>query len=176
MKMLTIFLFVLAIKSAQMNTSPVPSCTVNFNVNNAGFDVEGSIGVIDSKIEFDINDPSHGIMEAILDPATIRTGIDIRDKHLKRSDFFDIENYPKIHVRSIRFKKTGKNKFDAEFAITIKSITKNIIVPLTVRQESRKISYTANFKINRLDFKIGEESLTLDEIVNVDVQASVNIH
>jgi polyisoprenoid-binding protein YceI len=174
MKMLTVFLFVLAIKSAQINTSPAPSCTVSFTVNNAGFDVEGSIGVIHSIIEFDIKDPSHGNIEATLDPATIKTGIDIRDKHLKRSDFFDVENYPEIHVRSIRFKKTGKGKFDAEFAITIKSITKNVIVPLMVRKEGNKILYDANFKINRLDFNIGEESLTLDEMVNVNVQASLN--
>ncbi len=173
MKMLTIFLFVLAIKSAQLSTSTVPNCTVSFTVNNAGFDVEGTIGVIHSKIEFDINDPTHGNIEAILDPATIKTGIDIRDKHLKRSDFFDVENYPEILIRSIRFKKTGKGKFDAEFAITIKSITKTVIVPFIARKVGHEVFYDSNFKINRLDFKIGEESLTLDKIVNVNVQASL---
>ena len=105
------------------------------------------------------------------DPSSIETGIGIRDKHLRRSDYFDTNTYPEIRLQSKSFRKTGKNEFEGKFDLTIKSTTKEITIPFTRKKKGDITYYEGDFEINRLDFNIGEESLTLDETVRVRVSA-----
>ena len=102
---------------------------------------------------------------------TVETGIVIRDKHLRRSDYFDANKYPEIQLTSKSFSKSGKNEFTGKFDLTIKSIRKEIIIPFTRKKKGDTTYYHGDFEINRLDFNIGEASLTLDETVRVSVSA-----
>ena len=72
----------------------VLQCAVKFNIHNAGLEVTGTIDSVTAEIKFDPKSLSQSTIVATADPATIRTGIAIRDKHLKRSDYFDIAHYP----------------------------------------------------------------------------------
>lgn len=142
-------------------------CLVKFSVNNAGMEVTGTLGGVTAKITFDEDEPNPDTISVTADPATIQTGITIRDKHLKRSDYFDIEKYNAIHLTSKSILKGGKNKFKGVFNLTIKGITKSIIIPFNRKYEGEFITYRGEFEINRLDFNLGEESLILDEKVKI---------
>src|SRR5687768_5182992 len=122
MKTLAMFLFLFAINSKPL-TTPHTACDVRFSIENAGFEVDGTLSVIHSKIIFDPEHLAASDVEIILDPSSIETGIDIRNKHLKRSDYFDVARFPEIRVRSIGFKKRSKHEFMGEFSLTIKSTT-----------------------------------------------------
>ena len=145
--------------------------SVKFTVINAGFEVEGTMKIKDALIRFDPDKFLDGKIQVSADPSSIETGIGIRDKHLKRSDYLDATTYPEIQLRSKDFSKTGKNEFTGKFDLTIKSITKEIIIPFTIKRKNDATFYQGDFTINRLDFKIGEESLTLDETVHIQVGA-----
>ena len=146
-------------------------CTVNFTVVNAGIEVEGTLKVKNANIQFDPDNLRQASIQVSADPSSIETGIGIRDKHLKRSDYFDTNTYPEIRLQSKSFRKTGKNEFEGRFELTIKATTKEITIPFTREQKGNTTYYEGNFEINRLDFSIGEESLTLDETVRVKVSA-----
>ena len=146
-----------------------PSCSIEFSLYNAGFEVEGTLEVIRAEINFDPRNLENSVMFFVADPSSVKTGIGIRDKHLVRGDFFDVKNHPEIIVRSKSFDRKNKNEFVGKFDITIKSITKEIAIPFTLEKKKDGNHYRANFTINRLDFKVGEESPTIDDEVRIIV-------
>jgi polyisoprenoid-binding protein YceI len=146
-------------------------CTVTFKVINAGLEVDGTLKVKSTNITFDPDDLLGASIQVSADPASIETGIGIRDKHLRRSDYFDTNTYREIRLQSKSFRKTGRNEFEGKFELTIKAITKEITIPFTRKQKGNTIYYEGDFEINRLDFNIGEESLTLDDTVRIKVNA-----
>jgi len=152
-----------------------PQCTVNFTVINAGLEVDGTLKVKSTNIRFDPDNLRGASIQVSADPSSIETGIGIRDKHLRRSDYFDTNTYPEIRLESKSFRKTGKNEFEGKFELTIKATTKEITIPFTRKQKGTITYYEGDFEINRLDFSIGEESFTLDETVRIKVSAVVNL-
>lgn len=156
-------------------------CQVEFRVRNAGTEVTGTLGGVKTSIQFDAEDLNRSRILATADPATITTGIGIRDKHLKRSDYFHVAAYPDICLRSKAFRKSGNNRFTGRFEVTIKGISKEVIIPFALTRTGKGIRYSGSFELNRLDFALGEKSTLLDEKVKVSITvlqtvAEANIH
>lgn len=150
-----------------------PACTVVFHIDNASIDVEGTLHVTTFEIKFDPDALDKSSITADADPSTIQTGITIRDKHLKRSDYFDVDEYPSVFLRSRSFQKIKKNTFAGEFNLTIKNITKPVMIVFTVMPDQASVRYHGTFEIDRLDFDLGERSLILDNNVKVVLDAVV---
>lgn len=146
-----------------------PRAEIKFNIVNAGFDVDGTIAIRNLEMKFDPGNLATSFIYASADPSSIQTGIGIRDKHLKRSDYFHVTKYPEISIRSKTFKKTGRHKFAGKFDLTIKGITKTVTIPFAMTRENGKIKYEGAFEINRLEYSIGEPSITVDDKVKVFV-------
>lgn len=172
MKIISAFLFLFIIENTSGAGKPAPvyDCQVTFQIVNAGVEVTGTLKVDRLEIKFDPEALPHSSVFAVADPATLQTGIGIRDKHLKRRDYFDVEKYPEIRLASNGFRRDGKNKFSGEFELTIKDVTRTIVIPFTVRREKQGTRYQGSFDINRLDFGLGEKSMILDEKVNITIQ------
>ncbi len=144
------------------------STRVVFHISNAGLDVEGSIAGIIGDIKFSKNKLMKSTFTATAKSETIQTGIKLRDKHLKKSDYFDVENYPTIKITSKEITKL-KDRFDSKCAITIKGRTKDINIPFTIKQNSNKAEFNGYFSLNRLDFSLGEKSIILSDKVEIEI-------
>lgn len=166
--MFNIILIVFLLRSESAFRITGTEYSVKFIVANAGFDVEGTMKINSAQIDFDPNNLHKSQVRISADPSSVKTGIGVRDKHLLRSDYFDTEHYPEILIQSKGFVKTGEDKFEGRFDLTIKSITKEVTIPFSRNKKGDTIAYDAKFEINRLDFKIGEESLTLSETVRIE--------
>jgi polyisoprenoid-binding protein YceI len=150
-----------------------PTVKVTFEIENAGMTVTGSIQVTKTQFRFDPKDLQNSSILVVADPSTVETGISIRDKHLKRSDYFDVAKYPEIRLYSTGYRKTGKNKFVGRFNMTLKGITKEFDIPFTLVHESRTTIYQGHVEINRLDFNLGEKSTILSEKIKVKVDVTL---
>lgn len=168
MKTVIILLLLLALKVDPEKCDNTPLWSVKFSIENAGFEVGGTLNVVEAEIKFDPENLERSYIHASADPSTIQTGISIRDKHLKRSDYFDVVNFPKIRIHSKSFKKDGAHTYTGKFDLTMKGITREIEIPFTIRKNTG-VHYEASFEINRLDFNIGDASLTLDEKVKISI-------
>ncbi len=104
-------------------------------------------------------DPVMWSLEGTVSPATISTGIDLRDQHMKRSDYFDIAHYPVTSLRSTGIVTKGKNNYEGTFSLTIKGVTKSVIIPFTIRKTNGSMDIEGIFTINRLDYGLGKEVL-----------------
>ena len=171
MNMFTIIMILFLLERADPLYFVNAQCSVTFKVINAGLEVDGTLKVKHANIRFDPNNIRRASIQVSADPSSIETGIGIRDRHLRRRDYFDTNSYPEILLTSKSFSKRGKNEFTGKFDLTIKSTTKEITIPFTRKKKGDTVFYEGDFAINRLDFNIGEESLTLDDIVRINVSA-----
>ena len=146
----------------------IDSSRVVFHISNAGFEVEGSITGIIGDMKFSKNKLGKSSFTATAKAETIKTGIKLRDKHLKKADYFDVEHYPTIKITSKKITKS-KGDFDSYCTITIKGQTKDVIIPFSFRMLGNQAEFKGSFSLNRLDFGLGEKSVILSEKVEVDV-------
>ncbi len=163
----TVLLCQLNLSVGAQDSWKLDSSTVIFHISNAGLDVEGSIQGVTADIKFDKNKLSRSQIQASAKSETIQTGLKLRDKHLKKADYFDVEKHPTIKISSTGFKKS-KNGFLAQSSVTIKGQTKLINIPFSFAQTANKAVFKGTFSLNRLDFGIGETSLVLSDTVEVE--------
>ena len=98
-----------------------------------------------------------------MDVASIYTGVKRRDNHLRSSDFFDVEQFPKMYFKSTGIQVVGLNNFKITGDLTIHGIAQSVMFDVTFTGPSRFFDdeenkmYTAfGFRaitcINREDF------------------------
>ncbi|BBX95302.1 YceI family protein [Mycobacterium lacus] len=88
--------------------------------------------------------------------ASLRTGIGLRDKHLRSVDFFDAQRFPQIRVVVTELHPATGNHADLRANFTIKGITDPVPLPVTVTEfgdGSVRISGEAH--IDRTQFGLG---------------------
>ncbi len=62
---------------------------------------------------------------------SVDTDNDKRNAHLKTPDFFDAEKFATITFKSKSWKKTADNAYDVTGDLTIKDITKEVVLKVT---------------------------------------------
>ncbi|HEY7666889.1 MAG TPA: YceI family protein [Actinomycetota bacterium] len=75
--------------------------------------------------------PEDSKVEVELDAASITTGTQMRDDHLRSGDFLLVEEHPTLTFTSTGVRITGERTFDLTGDLTIKGITK----PVTLKAE-----------------------------------------
>lgn len=147
----------------------VKQSTVTYEVKNMGFKSSGKLGGLEATILFDRDHLATSTIEASVDTKTIDSDNDMRDNHLKKEEYFDVEHYPKITMKSVSFKQKGGSNYIGEFDINIKGKTKRIDLPFTYITSGSTAVFKGSFKINRLDFAIGDKSVVLSNEVAVSL-------
>ena len=146
--------------------------SVKFKIKNLGVNITGSFTGLTGKLQFDPADLASSNFEATIDVNTINTGIDMRDEHLRKEEYFDAKNYPKI--KFVSTKVTSSNKSGTWYVfgnLTIKNITKEISFPFTATAQEGGYLFNGEFKINRRDYTVGGGSFTMAD--NLVVQLKV---
>ena len=103
---------------------------IGFVIKNFGINTKGSFRGLDGTISWYPQDPGKCLFDVSIDASTVNTDNSMRDDHLKKESFFDVEKYPRI-----RFVSTGisgpdkKGRYTAAGKLTIKDTTKDISFP-----------------------------------------------
>lgn len=124
---------------------------VNFEISNLGFNtVEGTISGMSGVVQFNPKDLESASFEVCVDAATINTGNDTRDEHLRADDFFDTAAHPNICFTSSNITKT-KGAYIARGQLTLKGVSKNVDLLFNYKNQQ----FIGTLKVNRLDYNIG---------------------
>ncbi|MEO6490358.1 MAG: YceI family protein [Ferruginibacter sp.] len=91
--------------------------------------------------------------------ASIDTGSEDRDKHLRSADFFDVENYPQIHFEANSVENVDNDgSYELWGNLTIKGVSRKIKLDVEfggVMKDpwgNEKAGFTINGKFNRKDW------------------------
>lgn len=158
---------------AQNQSWNVVSSSVKFKIKNAGIMVDGSFSGLSANIQFDPTKGFGNKIEASIDAKSVNTGIDSRDNHLRKDSYFSAEKFPKIIMKTSTFSKESDGKFKGFFALTIKGTTNTVPVVFSFSETGDKGKFSGSFKINRLDYKVGESSWVLSNDVTVFIEVNV---
>ncbi len=151
----------------------VTRSAITFQTKNMGIGVEGTIGGLQANVQFNPANLASSSIEASVDANTINTDNSSRDEHLRGEDFFNAAHYPKITLKSVSFKHRSGNNYTGTFNLTIKGKTKSMEIPFTFIQKGNSLAFKGTFKLNRLEFGIGDSSLVLSDNVTVIIDAEV---
>ena len=118
-----------------------------------------------------------------LDVNSIDTNQEMRDTHLKGTDFFDAETYPHIAFKSTSFKKVDDDEYTLTGDLTMKGVTK----PVTLKAEyggtakdaygNQKLGFEVTGKVNRKEFGLTYNAVTETGglALGEDIKLSANI-
>lgn len=146
MKSLKVTLFVAAAALLSFATADMLSfdadvahSNVRFTIKHMGIsDFNGNFGKFDTKMTATKEDLSDATIEFSADAASINTGIEKRDEHLKAADFLDAAKYEKITFKSTSFKKVKGNNYTVVGELSLHGVTKE------VKLNAEKIGTTEN--------------------------------
>ncbi len=122
--------------------------------------VRGEFSKMSGKAVFDGKNFATVQAEATIEVASINTREPKRDEHLRSADFFDAATYPKITFKSKRVQNINGNKFDLVGDLTIRGVTKEVVLNVEatpiikgISGETR-IGAQATTKVNRQNFGV----------------------
>lgn len=105
-------------------------------------------------------DPLASHVEAAVDLASVTTGDDGRDAHLRGSDFFDVEQHPTMTFSSTAVRRDGDGFLLVGY-LTIKGVTRPVAFDLEFDGVTAdpwgnlKAGFSASTEINRKDWGLG---------------------
>ncbi len=105
--------------------------TVTFAVK-ASVPIQGDFQKWDATLTFTSTDINTGVLDIKIQAATVNTGSGMKDGKLKSKDFFDVEKDPLITFHSKTITQTSPTTFDVLGDFTIRGVTKQETLTLTV--------------------------------------------
>jgi polyisoprenoid-binding protein YceI len=135
--------------------------SVTFTIRHMMSKVRGQMTVKEGWLEVDNDNLSTAKVEVVLDAATINTGVEMRDNHLRSADgHFDVANYPTITFKSTRIEGKDPSSFKVIGDLSIHGNTKEVALDASFNGEgkdprgNRRVSFEASTKLSRKDYNL----------------------
>jgi len=152
-----------------MTSTTATSSTWNIDAGHSSADFKvrhmmishskGEFSGLSGVLKLDEDDFTQSTVEASIPVASLRTGDDSRDEHLKNADFFDVEKFPTMTFKSTRIKSTGGRNYAVTGDLTIRGVSKSVTLAVEDFSEpskdpwgNQRIGFSASTKIDRKDF------------------------
>lgn len=181
--------FFAALPASSSNTTAV-QYGVDKNHSTVGFavpilggmsKVRGKFTDFDVQITYDEADITKSSVTATIKAASIDTGIENRDKHLRTADFFDVEKYPEITFQSKRVEKRG-DKLTAFGTFTMHGVSKEVALPFMITGKFKNpkdgdvsIGFASKLTINRQDYGITWRNKDIPTFIGDEVEIELNL-
>jgi polyisoprenoid-binding protein YceI len=147
--------------------------------------MEGVAGGISGTVTMDAAKPDLALQAEVSVPVDrMRTGNDMRDEHMRSDVWLNAAKYPGIRFEltpgsgnAVTKKSEGVWAVKANGRFTLKGISKQVTVPLTIKQTGKQISIAGRFSVHLEDYgvngPIGIKMIGMK--VSPDVQIILNL-
>jgi len=156
---------------AQKTWTPV-SQDISFKIKNAGLYVNGTFDGGRSTLLFSPDKLQASSLKETVEVGTLKTGIGLRDKHLKGELYFNEDSFKTIEVASTKIYAKNAD-YAGMFNVKIKGVTKEIEIPFEFNEFGDEADIKGTFTINRKDFNVGGSSVTMSDEVEVSIHIKV---
>jgi polyisoprenoid-binding protein YceI len=169
-------------QTANWNIDPAHS-TAQFTVRHLGIsNVTGSFTKVTGSVVLNEKDITQSQVSASIDVSSIDTRVEMRDKDLKSSNFFEVEKYPTIEFKSKRIVSSGgKLQLIGDLTIhgTTHEVTLDVDGPtpeITDPWGNSRRGISATTTINRKDFNLVYNNLlkTGEAVVGDNVKIQID--
>ena len=143
---------------------------IRFYIKNAGLEVEGSFDELAGTFVSIGPQRLPILVMGVAQVKSIRTGIGLRDSHLQAKAYFDAASFSEVRMQLVSI--DGKN---AKFSVTIKGQSRLYEMPFEWKHTRDKAHFSAVFKLNRRDFKVGGGSMVLADEVLIRIKLDLRL-
>ncbi len=129
--------------------------------------VRGQFADFTGSFTWDPANPAAATVNATIQAASVDTGNEKRDEHLRSADFFDAPTHPTWTFVSTKLVPKGKDSYALHGDLTMSGVTKPVVLDLAFIGEmsdpkaGTRVGWEATGVINRRDFGV-DFSKTLD--------------
>jgi polyisoprenoid-binding protein YceI len=162
------------VSAAEWRIDPAKSW-LGFKGTMAGVAFEGRFKRWDARISFDPAEPEHGHAVVTVDMSSAETGDRQKDEALPQSDWFDAKSFPNASFKVQSFRSGGGTSFDAIGTLTIRNVTKAVVLPMTIEVSGTTLHASGHLDVVRTDYGVGQGSWTSAQWVALDVVASFDV-
>ena len=134
---------------------------VNFSVRHMMISkMGGRFGGFDGTFSLDEANPPNSVVEGTIDVASVDTGNEHRDAHLRGADYFDVENHPNMAFYSTNIEAVDEGSYQVTGDMTIKGVTREVVFDVTdggTCQDpwgNMRQGLSATTKLDRRDFDL----------------------
>ena len=120
--------------------------------------VRGRFRDVQGTIVLDEANPAASSVEVQIDAASVDSGVEQRDGHLKSPDFLHVEEHPQITFRSTSVEPQGATRARVTGDLTIRGTTRPVVLDATLTGRGKNpwgkqvVGFEAATRINRKDF------------------------
>jgi polyisoprenoid-binding protein YceI len=120
--------------------------------------VRGKFADVSGTIRLDEENPTASTAEFTVAVASLNTGVEQRDGHLRSADFFDVENHPTASFTASKVEARGGSDYAVTGDLTIRGTTRPVTFDVehlgfyTGMNGARRAGFHATGKINREEF------------------------
>ncbi len=154
---------------------------INYSLRHILSKYTSSFTKLSGDITVDRENLENSSVTATIDVAALTTDSEGRDKHIKSPDFFDVAKFPTATFKSKSWKKTGENTFDITGDLTIKDITKEVVLKTTLlgfgpgmRPGTLLSGWEATTTIKKSEFGLAGPAM-LQKALGDEVAITINI-
>ncbi len=126
---------------------------ITFRATSRLMNAEGHFGRFSGDVVADPDGPAGARINLTIDAASLDTGIEMRDNHLRSSDFFDVERFPTVAFQSLRIEAAG-SRATVVGRLTLHGVTREVAVPIDVQITSTALVASGEFIVNRGEYAI----------------------
>lgn len=133
-------------------------------------------------ILMDENDLTRAQVDVSIEPASVDTGVEQRDNHLRSADFFDVEKYPAMSFKSTRVEKAQDGSLRLHGNLTMHGVTLPVALDVEYAGTQKdpwgglRAGFSARGSLNRKDFGLTYNQiletggLAVGEKVDIDIE------
>lgn len=132
---------------------------INFAVRHMMISkVRGGFNEWTGTVDFDPENPTNTTVDVTVQLASVDTGEQQRDDHLRSPDFFDVATYPEMRFKSTKVEQDDVNEGLLYGELTIRGITKPVILDVEYAGQAKSpwgttnAGFSATASINRKDW------------------------
>jgi polyisoprenoid-binding protein YceI len=169
-KLSIVFLFLAASAFSQKYIPTDEESKVHFVIKNFGIKTGGDFTGLKGSIVFDPKALNISQFNVSVNSNSINTDNSTRDKHLRKSEYFDVEKYPVITYVSTKItESTVAGRFFVIGNLTIKGVTKVVQFGFSATPTATGYSFKGEFEINRRDYGVGGSSVSMADKLKVQL-------
>ncbi len=147
---------------------------IAFEATGGGYTTKGTFGQYRAEIEFDPDAPEQTAVRVQLNMTSAATGTADADEALKSAEFFNPVQFPTAQYVARGARSAGAGKYVLNGRLTLKGVTKPVSLPFLINIKSGTAHVTGETTINRLDFGVGQETVSGLAIGN-DVKLTIDL-
>lgn len=145
--------------------------------------VRGSFSTFSGTVVLDDKDITKSRVEVTIDPATVDTGNEKRDAHLKGTDFFDVANHKAWRFVSTKVEKGEGQTLKITGDLTLRGVTKPVVLMVEGPSPEVKdpggnphVAFSATTTIRRADFGLTwNKAIEGGSVVGEDVKIELEL-